>query len=426
MRRTLMSLAAILTGLLVAGCGSSGHSADPPASVVALAGDGIVTVSWPTTSGVDYWMFFANANSISTSNWTNIPGSRSAINVGSPFVATGLANDAVYSFTINGRTNGGPGGEGSPSVSAIPRLAGTATATLPEPWTAPAPSTVPVASELRGVTWGTILVAVGAGGVMYASLDGVTWTAIASPVSSNLNAAAYAGFYSAVGDGGAILISIDGITWTEAASSRKATANKLNGIGSGAGRTVAVGAGGTIISSTDGSNWTEAASSRTVTQKELFAVAFNGTVWIAVGAEGTVLTSTDATANTWTLIRSDPAFAALKGITVGTNAVTTTLVYVAVGASGALVTSPDAANWTQTAIGTNTLNAVTSVTKSLAQTCGTQFVAVGDGGTIFTSTDGTTWAKQPVPPAAGNLNAIVHTTFSYSAVGAAGVTLLAK
>jgi len=424
MHRPLMLAAAILTGLLVAGCGGHGHSADPPASVAVLAGDGIVTVSWPMADGVEYWMFYANANSITTSNWTGIAGSRSAIGAVSPFVATQLTNDLVYSFTINGRTDGGPGGDGTPSVSAIPRLAGTATANLPEPWTSSPVSAAPVAGELRGVTWGTILVAVGDGGVMYRSLDGVTWTAIASPpVSSNLNAAAFGGFYSAVGDGGAILFSADGLIWIEAASSRKATANKLNAVAAGAGRVVAVGAGGTIISTTDGSNWTEAADSRKVTQNELFAVTFNGTVWIAVGAEGSVIKSTDATANTWTSSRSsDPALAALKGITVGTNAV-----HVAVGAGGAVVTSPDAVIWTaQTAVGTNNLNAVTSVTKSVSQSCGTQFVAVGDGGTIFTSIDGTTWAKQPVPPATGDLNAIVHTTFSYSAVGAAGVTLLAK
>ena len=56
MRRPLALVAAILAGLLVAGCcgSGSGHSADAPANVVALAGDGIVTVTWPMASGVDY------------------------------------------------------------------------------------------------------------------------------------------------------------------------------------------------------------------------------------------------------------------------------------------------------------------------------------------------------------------------------------
>src|SRR3990172_942003 len=136
MRRSLMLVAAILAGLLVTGCGSSGHSADPPAGVVAVAGDGIITVTWPMTSGVEYWLFYANAPSISTSNWTAIRDSRSILNAVSPYVLTGLTNGSVYSFTVNGRTNDGPGGEGSPSVSAISRLAGTATASLPAPWTA--------------------------------------------------------------------------------------------------------------------------------------------------------------------------------------------------------------------------------------------------------------------------------------------------
>ena len=75
MRRPLALVAAILAGLLVAGCGGNGSSADPPANVVVLAGDQIVTVSWPMASGVEYWLFYAPAPSISTSNWTTIPGS---------------------------------------------------------------------------------------------------------------------------------------------------------------------------------------------------------------------------------------------------------------------------------------------------------------------------------------------------------------
>lgn len=429
MRRLLVLIAATLAGLLVAGCGSSGDSADPPASIAVVAGDGIVTVSWPMESGVDYWLFYAPSPSISTSNWTSIPGSRSALGASSPYVATGLANGTLYSFTLNGRTGGGPGGPGTPSVSAIPRLAGTATATLPAPWTAPAVSTVPVTSDLRGLVWGTTLVAVGAGGVMYSSPDGVTWTAITSPVTSNLNAAAYlttgfsAGIYAAVGDGGAMLYSTDAITWTQRVSG---TTQNLNGIGAGGGRFVAVGAGGTIISSTDGINWTAAASSGTVTTNDLYAVTSNGSnLWIAVGNNGTLLTSTDGSASTWTAVSSNTALA-LKGITYGTNAATGVPVYVAVGASGALVTSPDALTWTaQTAIGTNTLSAITSVTNSLVQTCGTQFVAVGANGSIFTSTDGTTWAGQPSTTNA-NLNAAVHALYSYSVVGAAGVNLLAQ
>ena len=407
MRRLLMLLAAVLAGLLVAGCGGKGAPADPPASVVALAGDGIITVTWPMEPGVDYWMFYANATSISTSNWTSIPGSKSVIGVTSPFVATGLANGSIYSFTINGRTNGGPGGEGTPSVSAIPRLAGTATASLPAPWVA---GTALGASDLRGLTVGAVYVAVGAGGTMYSSTDGTKWTAVTSGIATKLNAAVYRGVYLAAGDGGAMLYSTDAITWTPRTSG---TANNLYAVGTNAGLFVAVGAKGTIVYSADGITWTAAADSATA--NDLYAVAsYGGGLWVAVGANGTLVTSADA--KTWKAVASNTA-QDLKGIAYGINGTTGALTVVAVGAAGALITSPDSATWTaQPAIGANTLAAVTY---------GRQFVAVGAKGSIYTSTDGTTWAAQP-SATISDLNAVSDATYSYSVVGAAGTNLLAK
>jgi hypothetical protein len=408
MRRLLVLVAAILAGLLVAGCGSSGKSADAPAGGLNLvAGDGIITVTWSMASGVDYWLFYANSTSISTSNWTAISGSRSALGAVSPYVATGLTNGAIYSFTLNGRTGGGPGGDGTPSVSAIPRLAGTATATLPAPWTAGAALG---ANDLRGVTWGTAFVAVGANGAMYSSTDGTTWTALNSAVANNLNAAVYRGAYLAAGDGGAMLYSTDGVTWTPRTTG---TANNLNAIATNSGLFVAVGAKGTIVHSADGITWTAAANSATA--NDLYAVApYGNGLWIAVGANGTLVTSVDG--STWTSVTSNTALD-LKGVSYGISTATSAGTFVAVGANGTLVTSPDAVTWTaQTAIGTNTLSAVTY---------GTQFVAVGANGSIFTSTDGTTWAGQP-STTNSNLNAIVRAPYSYSVVGASGVNLLAR
>jgi hypothetical protein len=408
MRRPLMLIAAILAGLLVAGCGSSGHSADPPVNGINLvAGDGIITASWVMDPGVDYWVFFGPSPSISTSNWTTIPGSRSAINVSSPFVATGLLNGTLYSFTVNGRTNGGPGGPGTPSVSAIPRLAGTATATLPAPWSAGAALG---ANDLRGVTWGTVFVAAGANGAMFSSTDGATWTALNSGVATNLNAAVFRGVYLAAGDNGAMLYSIDAIAWTPR---NTGTVNNLNAIAANTAQFVAVGAKGTIVRSGDGVTWIPAANSATT--NDLFAVTASASgLWIAVGAGGTLITSADA--SNWTVVDSKTTVD-LRGVASGTSSATTAPVFVAVGANGTLITSPDAATWTaQTAIGTNTLSAVTFAT---------QFIAVGANGSIFTSTDGTTWAGQP-STTSSNLNAIVHNPFGYSVVGAAGVNLLAR
>jgi hypothetical protein len=407
MRRLLVLVAAISAGLLVAGCGSSGHSADPPASVVAVAGDSVVTVSWPMASGVDYWLFYANSTSISTLNWTTIPGSLSVLGATSPYVVTGLVNGTLYSFTLNGRTNGGPGGQGTPSVSATPRFAGTATASLPAPWTA---GTALGTNDLRGVTWGTVFVAVGANGAMDSSTDGTTWTPLNSAVATNLNAATYRTAYLAAGDGGAMLYSTDAITWTPRTTG---TANNLYAITTNPGLFVAVGAKGTIVTSADGITWAAAANSGT--PNDLYAVAYTPSgVWIAVGAGGTLVTSTDA--STWKSVASNTTLD-LKGVAYGVSTATTAALYVAVGANGTLVTSPDAATWTaQSAIGPNTLSAVTY---------GTQFIAVGANGSIFTSTDGTIWAGQR-STTKSNLNAIVHAPYSYSVVGAAGVNLLAQ
>jgi len=415
MRRPLVLVAAILAGLLVAGCGSSGHSNDAPGSVVAVAGDGIVTVSWPMESGVEYWLFYAPSASISTSNWTTIPGSMAVRDAGSPYVATGLpsvatglTNGAVYSFTLNGRIKGGPGGPGTPSVSAIPRLAGTATASLPAPWTAGAALG---ANDLRGVTWGTVFVAVGANGAMYSSTDGTTWTALNSGVATNLNAAVYrTGVYLAAGDGGTMLYSTDAITWTQRTTG---TVNNLYAAATNGALVSAVGAKGTIVTSGDGITWTAAANSGTT--NDLYAVAYTPSgVWIAVGANGTLVTSIDG--STWIAVTPKTA-RDLKGVAYRVTTATNAALFVAVGANGTLITSPDAVTWTaQTAIGTNTLSAATY---------GTQFIAVGANGSIFTSTDGTTWASQP-STTNSDLNAIVHAPYSYSVLGAAGVNLLAK
>jgi hypothetical protein len=408
MRRSLVLFAAVLASLLVAGCGSNGSSASPPSNLVAVAGDHRITITWPMDSSVNYWLFYANASSISTSNWTSIPGSVAVMGATSPYVVAGLTNGVVYSFTVNGRVNGGPGGPGSPSVSAIPRLAGTATATLPAPWTAGAPLG---ASDLRGLAGGAVIVAVGAGGAMYSSTDGITWTALNSGVASNLNAAVYrGGVYLAAGDGGTMLYSTDAITWTPRTTS---SAKNLYSVASSPALFVAVGANGTIVSSADGITWSAVTNSGTT--NDLYQVIYAPTgYWIAVGANGTLLTSIDA--NTWTAATSGTA-RDLRGITYGVSTITNAGLYVGVGANGTLITSPDASNWTaQTAISPGNLSAVAY---------GTQFIAVGASGSIFTSTDGTSWAAQP-STTGSDLNAIIAAPYIYSVVGAAGVNLLAQ
>ncbi len=406
-------LAALIAAFLATAC-SKGSSAPPPSGGISvLAGESRVTVTWDAAPDVEYWLFYAPASSLSTSSWNSIPGSHAIVKAVSPQVVTGLTNGVTYSFTLNGRTDGGPGGVGTPSVSAVPRMAGSA-------WSAGSPLSP---NDLRTVTVGTVTttgtavtmyVAAGAGGTMYSSSNGTTWAPINYTTANSIYGATYFGTYMAVGAGGAMLYSTDAVTW---AAGTTGTANNLYAIASNnVSLRVAVGANGTIITSTDGKTWYAAANSGTA--KDLYGVtysAYNGGTWMAVGAGGTIVASADAT--NWHAVTSNTT-ADLNGVAYGYSDTTLgTTTFVAVGAAGTLVTSTDGAAWTlQAPLAASALNAVTY---------GLQFVSVGANGAIFTSTNGTNWTAQS-SGVSGNLNAIVHSTSGYAVVGAGGANLFSQ
>ncbi len=407
-------IAAIVAVSLVTACGNEGSPAPAPTDVTVVPGDSRVALSWTMSPDVEYWVFYAPASSISLDNWASIPGSRSVLRAASPQVIAGLTNGTTYAFTINGRYNHGPGGPGSPSVSAIPRLAGAQ-------WTVGTPL-APTTNDLRGIAYGAAFVTVGTNGAMFSSPDGITWTPQNSTVAMPLNAVAYGGNYVAVGNapvgaGGVILQSSDAVTWTSRINPN--ATNNLNAVTNGGGVYVAAGASGTVITSTDAVNWTPAASSG-ITSNDLYAVTFGNGLYVAVGAGGTLLTSPDASA--WTVVSSN-TLSALRGVAYGSPTVAgnVTPTYVAAGDGGALVTSINGGvTWTlQAPIGGTAVNAVTY---------GHQFIAVGDGGSIFISVDGVTWqaATSVTPATTENLYAVAvkpADSFNYGAVGAAGVNL---
>jgi hypothetical protein len=75
----------------------------------------------------------------------------------------------------------------------------------------------------------------------------MTWTQRASVADNGLYGVAYGnGLFVAVGDGGTILTSPNGVSWTEQASG---TSNSLYGVAYGNGTFVAVGKDGTILTS---------------------------------------------------------------------------------------------------------------------------------------------------------------------------------
>lgn len=416
MKRISYLIAAVATTLLLNGClGGAfdlGSAAAPPSDLKAVAGDSGVTLTWTMSPNVEYWVFAAPGTGITTENWLNIGGSAFP-KATSPHVVPYLTNGSTYSFTVNGRIDGGAGGAGASAVSAVPRLAGAT-------WTAGSPLGT---GNLNAVTFGNVFVAVGAQGALYSSPDfnswtPVTWTALKNPMSGalpDLNAATYYnGTYLAAGAAGTMLLSTDAVTWTQQACNT--SGNDLYALASnGGGGYVAVGQKGTIVTSPDGKNWATVSSGTT---NDLYAVTFGYPYWIAVGKGGTMLASTNG-AN-WVPITTNTT-QDLKGIAFGASVNPTTAavsnLFVAVGTAGALVTSSDGITWAVAQInnGTNNLSAVTF---------GRQFIAVGNSGSLFTSTDGATWTVQ-TSNTTSNLAGIAHSVTNYSVVGKTGTNLSA-
>lgn len=395
---------AFCVAALVTACGGSGSAAPPPdGGITVKAGDGSATVSWTSTPGVKYWLFYAPSTTISSADWINIPGSRAVLNVTSPYVVTGLANGFVYSFTVNGRNGDGPGGAGSPQVSITPRPAG-------ETWNVGGTSLG--SNTMRNISYGTssdllgYYLAVGDAGSTYRSTDGLTWTALPVAANANLRASVYTfSKFIAVGAAGTIAYGTDMSTWTAANANTTAS---LNAIASSGAVAVAVGDSGTLRTSTDGITWATVA---VPTSQNLYGVTYAGTgTWVAVGAAGTILTSPDAV--TWTAV--------VSGTTNDLNAVAvqvvTSYTYYVAGNGGTILRSADnGVTWTSQTSGTTAdLQAVSPATS--------QILAAGSAGTIITSPDGVTWTRRT----SGTLStvySVISGLSQYVAVGQGGLNL---
>lgn len=403
---TRLKLATVCASVLMASCGG-GNSASPPVSGALLdAGDGQITVRWTAESGVEYWLGYLAAQTVSLAigsphTW--------AINVTSPYTVTGLTNGTTYAFSVNGRTDGGPGGPGTPSVATAPRPGGSTWNTNGALGT----------SALRGLAYGTAsdatvdYVAVGSAGAIYKGTDGSNWTQVKTGPNVDFRAAIYTlSKFIAVGAGGQIYYSTDIATWTAATSG---TTNNLNALTSNGTVVVAVGDNGTIRYSTDGATWS--AATTVPTTNKLNGVIYAGSgLWIAVGANGTLLTSTDAT--TWTAQSSGTSLdlngvAALTSTTLSSTGYT----YVAVGASGTVLKSTDGASWTGA-----TLSPASNLSAIVVPVTNSQFLAVGDAGAVVTSPDGVTWTAKSSGTTA-NLQGLITAQVQYVAVGTSGVNL---
>jgi hypothetical protein len=221
---------------------------------------------------------------------------------------------------------------------------------------------------------GSIFVAVGDGGLIWTSSDGVDWKVR----SAIRHIAGFDVIYAAskfvqVGNKGFTATSSDGISWTER-SSPASTA--LWGIAYGAGTFVAVGNGPVIVTSANGtSGWTK--RSVPVIQ-DLKGVVYGDGKFVAVGNDGVVITSSDGI--TWKHVASVPHN--LKCVTFGGG------IFLAGGRDATVYKSTDTVNWSKKYQGT-----LTTYIQALTYT-GSNFVGVGTKGLAVTSSNGETWSKR--------------------------------
>jgi hypothetical protein len=278
---------------------------------------------------------------------------------------------------------------------------------LPGPlelWTA---SDILTSLPLYGIAYGRgIFVAVGYGGVVLTSGDGMAWTN--QTVSANdLHGITYGGgIFVAVGSLGTILTSLDGILWTNRASG---TDLYLLEAAYGNGFFVIVGHSGQTLSSSDGMSWT---SHEAITDQDLNGITYGGGQFVAVGdgngnsTDGVIFRSTNNAAS-WTFEDSyEPKN--LRGVTYGQEE------FIAVGNDGFIISAIDPEEWSDSALGCTSRNNLRGITCANGT-----FVAVGNAGTILTSADGTSW-RCPNSGTTDNLHNVAYGNGRFVAVGKSG------
>lgn len=413
MKRYFAFIMVAVAALFLTACiGGGGSSAPAPNNIVLTAKDSRVVVTWDMVPGVEYWVWEApyTGTDVTPQNCSSLTTCYTAVNVSSPASISRLVNGTEYSFTINGRINGGSGGTGSAALQATPRLAGAT-------WTTGLRAG---SSNLRGVAYGGMFVTAGLGGVSFSSADGSNWTALPSMGSDSL-AVAYDSIhriYLSVGAGGNVHTLSPSVIPAIWAQQNSSTTNTLNAITSnGKGTVVAAGDSGTIITSSDGgANW---ATQSSITANSLYGIASDGvSTFVAVGASGALFYSNDGAGSVWTHANfTSPVN--LRGVAYGLG------LFVAAGDGGTIYTSLDGINWTPQNSGITpsiNLNAVSCAT-------GRYCFAVGDASTIIYSADGVKWILATVTPYSSTPPPLYAITtgglFDYSAVGGGGWNLYA-
>ncbi len=330
---------------------------------VTVAGDGVGTVT-STPAGIDCMTGSSSGCSATFDPGTTVTLTGTAA-PGSSFLGWSPMCDGSpdpCSFTISSTTN--------------------VTAKFPA-WTVRRP----FPNAIKGVAaLGSTLIAVGTGGRVVTSPDGVAWTGHELPNTRNqlrsVTADAAGTAAVAVGDGGTILTTADADAWTSRTSP---TTAMLSAVAHGGGAFVAVGAGGVIVSSENGGATWSTRTSNTV--YDLLSVAYGSSRFVAVGYGGTVLTSSDG--QSWTKLTPALTTQYLAGVAYDPSSG-----FVAVGNAGAVLTSSDGSAWTLQS-SSIPVSGSTEV-RGVAARSGTFVALDSEHDAIVSTTGGTSWTTYAV------------------------------
>ena len=276
--------------------------------------------------------------------------------------------------------------------------------------------TAEIMTGINSVAYSSTLglhVAVGVGGRVLTSTDGITWAPLTpAPTTSELKSVACSGsLFVAVGAWSramkpTLLTSTNGTSWTEQNPGNLPTGkvlNALNAVSYVNGKFFASN-GGEILYSTDGVAWTYRPD---LTGQSLGPVFWSGSKYVAVGTYGVILISPDGDSWAKPTTGSDLGYN-LSGVAkIGSTLVATGQ------ANQVLVSTDDGQNWTKASTNEITTNLGAPVS------IGSQLVLVGSSGLVQTSPDGTNWTKQ-TSPATNNLNGVIWTGTRLVAYGYSG------
>ncbi|MBI3396007.1 MAG: hypothetical protein HY042_09240 [Spirochaetia bacterium] len=231
--------------------------------------------------------------------------------------------------------------------------------------------------------------AVGSGGKVASSSDGISWTALNSNTTQGLNALIYAGGnFVAVGLNGTVVTSPDGTTWTaQTVGGATGTLHAVAYDGSSVYALVGSGGGGAYVCATTNLTVFTCGSVGGPTYQSLEAVVYSNGKFDAMGQQGGVYecTANCTTLSNWSvsvllsnLNIYSVAFGAGQYVLVGSSNVS----YL-----GYLATSANLTSFVQR----SSNNSFQGVLYD-----GTSFVAVGNRGIVNHSTDGVNWAYSQV------------------------------